>query len=124
MLTPRRHVVSDAARLWLSAIVPPLLWATHFLLGYALAELGCKNLFAALQVGELSGTTILIVALTLITVVLMMWNGWSAARAGTRAQPAATYRAFLYALAVTESIVFGVTVFVTGLTAFGATSCT
>jgi hypothetical protein len=125
MQTPRRHVVPGATQLWLITIVPPFLWATHFLAGYAISELGCKNFFLAPSVAGFNGTSVAILVLTLLMVVLMAWNGWRAYRTQTLSQQEnpSSYRAFMGSLGMASSFVFGITVLVTGFAGFAAQTC-
>lgn len=135
MLTPRHHPVPDEKRLWIVALAPPVLWATQFLLGYAISEIGCQNDLGGITFFGWSVTTSAILGLTLAALVVLVWSGGSAYRiwrASRDAQAqnisaqendAPNYRGFMAQLGVWHSVIFGITILATGLASLAINRC-
>ena len=61
---------------WLSLLAGPLTWSGFFLIGYVLAEFGCKGGWLRGQIAGLPTASVVIAVLTVAALGLSIWAGW------------------------------------------------
>jgi hypothetical protein len=61
---------------WATLLAGPLVWAVYFLVGYTLAEFGCRGLWLAGQIAGLPAVSVVVAGLTLAALAISVWAGW------------------------------------------------
>jgi hypothetical protein len=88
--------VPQISRDWATLLAGPLLWTGYFLIGYTLAEFGCRGLWLRGNIAGFPAISVILVALTLVALALSLgfvWRIWGRWRGLQRDPDASLNRA-------------------------------
>jgi hypothetical protein len=68
--------VRNAKTLWFGMFASPIIWTLHLLIGYMLSEAACMTGFLDFRIFGQEALVVILVALTLLALGGVVWNGW------------------------------------------------
>lgn len=68
--------VRTSKTLWFGMFASPVIWSAYLLIGYFISEAACMTNMLAFRVLGVSALLVFLVAITLLAMGGILWNGW------------------------------------------------